>query len=153
MKSRVALAVVSIVGSLVACLTVYNRPKITPRPEAPPLERRAEGCHVEILDGAWDKPHLDFADIALDWPRSKIAEQGPEGAMATLRLAACESGAFAIHDMRALVLGTVDQGMVYEGVLATMLDDQGKPLNLKVDKKPDAGTATDATTPPAPLAP
>jgi hypothetical protein len=148
MKGSRALALALVVAGIgVACLTTFNRPKVVMKPDAPALEARPENCHVDVLEGPLDRPHLDFADITLDWPRSRIDQQGAEGAMATLRASACEQGAFVVHDMRGLVLGTMDQGMVYEGTLATLLGDDGKPLNLK-----PAPNAPAADAGPAPVA-
>ena len=56
----------------------------------------------------------------------------PDYAIKTLKASACEQGAFMIEGMRALPDG--DGGMVYEADLATLLGDDGKPVNLHVEK-------------------
>ena len=115
------------------CLTLVNRPKVTLRPEAPAVDARAGGCNVQVFeDGtAFTAPHLDIADVTLEWPRDKIAASGPDGALKTLRESACEQGAFVIYDLRALTNGYIEAGMIYEATFATLLDANGKPLNAK----------------------
>ena len=117
--------------SAAACLTTYNQCKITPLADAPAVETRPGGCNVDVFEDGQKgaRKHVDLGHIVLEWPLAKIKEQGPDGAMKTLRAAACESGAFLITDLRALTTG--DGGLVYEGELATLLGDDGKPVNLK----------------------
>lgn len=130
-------------------MTMYNRIEWTSLPEAPPLERRAEGCHVELFEDGQhvSRPHVDIGRVVLNWPKDKMKEQGAEGAITTLKMAACEKGAFLIKDMRALTTGR-DGGLVYEATFATLLGEDGAPLNLI---RGDAGIApeTGATPPPA----
>ena len=147
-----ALAALTIVAlGLVACLTAYNRYKWTPLNGAPAVEPRAEGCHVDVFEDGQkvDRPHVDIGSIVMEFPQSKLKEQGPEGAIKTLQAAACENGAFIIKDLRALSTGAVDKGLVYEGTLATLLGDDGQPLNLR---RSDAGPAAAAVADPAPPA-
>ncbi len=100
---------------------------------APALEARPGGCHVDIFEDGQKvtRPHVDIGRIVLDWPRDKLKEQGPDGAMKTLREAACENGAFLITNLRGLP--TADQGIVYDGTLATLVGADGKPVNPKAD--------------------
>lgn len=122
----------------VACLTTYNRPKYTPIDGAPAVEPRPEGCHVDVFEDGSKvaRPHADLGRIVLDWPHAKLKEQGPEGAINTMKTSACENGAFLVKDVRALSTGAVESGLVYEGTLATLLGDDGQPLNAR---KSDAG--------------
>lgn len=135
-------ALVAITALVLSCITTFNRPKLTPKEGAPEVERRSDGCHVDVFqDGEQvPRPHAELGTVALDWPQKKIEDQGPEGAMVTLKAFACERGAFVIKDLRALTMG-VGEGMIYEATFATLLDEQGKPLNAKVAVQPDAGSA------------
>jgi hypothetical protein len=133
---------------LVACLTAYNRYKWTALDGAPVVEPRAEGCHVDVFEDGQkvDRPHAELGSLVMEFPQSKLKEQGPEGAIKTLKAAACENGAFIIKDLRALSTGAVDKGLVYEGTLATLLGDDGQPINLR---RTDAGPASDPVPPAA----
>jgi hypothetical protein len=135
-SSSLAVVVVLVVG--VACLTTYNRPKFTAQDGAPAVEPRPEGCHVDVFDDGTkvDRPHKELGRVVLDWPQSKLKEQGPEGAYRTLKASACENGAFIVKDVRALSTGAVESGLVYEATLATLLGEDGEPLNAR---RPDAG--------------
>jgi hypothetical protein len=133
-----------------ACITTYNRPKVTPKDGAPLLEERPAGCHVDVFEEGQKvtRPHLETGFIVLNWPKEKIKEQGPEGAMTTLKAAACEHGAFLIKDFRALSTGA-DGGLVYEGTLATLVEN-GRPINEKKEKEKDKPAETQAAAEPAP---
>jgi hypothetical protein len=149
-KLVVVIALASAVAG-VACLTSYNRYKWTALADAPQVSPRPDGCNVDVFeDGSKvPRPHADLGNIVLEWPAAKLQEQGPEGAIATLKAAACENGAFIIKDMRALSTGE-DRGMVYEATFATLLGDDGKPINLK---GVDAGPEVAAPAPAASAAP
>ncbi len=154
---RLTLAAASAALAL-GCITAYNRPTLTPRDDAPEVEQRGDGCHVDVFqDGEpVPRPHLDLGAVELDWPQKKIEEQGPEGAIATLKAFACEKGAFIIKDLRALAKG-VGEGMIYQATFATLLGDDGKPLNGKgrtsspgtADAGPAATPATGGAPPPS----
>jgi hypothetical protein len=129
----------------VACITTYNRPKITMKDGVPQLEKRPDGCHVDVFEEGQKVPreHLDIGSIVLEWPSAKIKEQGPEGAINTLKAAACEHGAFIVKDLRAL--STAEDfggGLIYEATLATLVEN-GHPINEK--KLADAGTTPEPT--------
>lgn len=155
MKQRLTLLAVlplGVLGLALSCITTYNSVKLRPRDDAPAVEKRADGCHVDIFqDGEpVSRPHADLGAVELDWPLKKLQEQGPEGAIATLKAFACEKGAFIIKDLRALPMG-VGEGMIYEGTLATLLGPDGRPLNPKgASVAPDAGTEAGATNASAP---
>ena len=141
MKLPIACVVVTSLGfaaCITACITAYNRVQWTVLAGAPAVEPRAEGCHVAVFEDGQkvDRPHAELGRFVMDFPRSKLKEQGPEGAILTLKTAACENGAFIIKDLRALSTGAVDKGLVYEGTFATLLGDDGQPLNLR---RTDAG--------------
>lgn len=143
---RLAFALVLSLALVSACLTTRNRPAITPRAEVPALEGRAPGCNIEMLEDGTPptRPHLDIADVVLEWPRDKVAQQGPAAAIETLKQAGCEHGAFIVHGIRALTTGSVDSGLVYEATFATLLGDDGKPVNLKAaPTQPKAGQVLD----------
>lgn len=153
--SRPALALPLLLAAT-ACITAYNDARITRKEGAPEVERRPDGCHVDVLqDGErLERPHAEIGSVVLDWPRKKIEEQGPEGAINTLKAFACEKGAFVVKDLRALPMG-VGEGMIYEGTLATFLGDDGKPLNAKgAPAAADAGPApVEPAAAPSPSAP
>jgi hypothetical protein len=117
-----------------ACITAYNPVKVTPDAKAPLVDPRPGGCNVDVFEDGQKDPRKSvvIGRIVLNWPSDKIKEQGPEGAIKTLKASACEQGAFMIEGMRALPDG--DGGMVYEADLATLLGDDGKPVNLHVEK-------------------
>lgn len=150
---RLALWLALCALSLLAgsCITAINNAKLKPIEGAPEVEKRADGCHVEVFqDGeAVTRPHADLGTVELDWPKKKIEEQGPEGAINTLKAFACEKGAFVIKDLRALAMG-VGEGMIYEATFATLLGEDGKPLNPKGSKPEAAVDAGPAPTDPAP---
>lgn len=131
---------------LIACLTAYNRYQWKPLAGAPVVEPRPEGCHVDVFDDGQkvDRPHVELGRIVMEFPQAKLKEQGAAGAIKTLQAAACENGAFLIKDLRALSTGAVNAGLVYEGTLATLLGEDGQPMNLR---------RTDAGPPPDPAAP
>jgi hypothetical protein len=151
--SLAVLTVVAAVGAavsavaLTACLTAYNRPKYTPLEGAPAVEPRPEGCSVDVFEDGTpvDRPHADLGRVVLDWPQAKVKEQGPEGAIRTLKAAACENGAFLVKDVRALSTGAVESGLVYEGTLATLLGPDGQPMNpRRADAGPVAAAISEA---------
>ena len=119
--------------ALTGCLTTYNGLKLTPEPDAPAVEARPGGCNVEVFESGQkpDRKHVDIARVVLEWSRHQVTEQGADGAMKTLKEAACQNGAFFITDLRALTTGAVEGGMVYEATFATLIGDDGKPVNLK----------------------
>ena len=115
----------------VACLTAYNRYRWTALEGAPMVEPRAAGCHVDVFDdGQWvDRPHIELGHIVMEFSRSQLHEQGQARALETLRSAACEHGAFVIKDVRALPMGSLQRGLVYQATLATLVDADGQPIN------------------------
>lgn len=135
-------AVVSVATLSLCCITTFNKPKLTPAEGAPEVLRRADGCNVDVYqDGeAVPRKHADLGAVELDWPQKKIEEQGPEGAIATLKAFACEKGAFVVKDLRVLAMG-VGEGMIYQATFATLLDDDGRPLNAKSEPASDGGPA------------
>ena len=143
-RARFIIGAAIAVGALAACLTTYNQYRFTASPDAPAVEARPAGCNVDIFEDGQKvkRKHQLLGHIVLEWSNGKIHEQGPEGAMKTLRAAACECGAFMLVDMRALTTG--DGGLVYEADLATLLNDDGTPVNKKVPKE----TAAAVTPPP-----
>lgn len=138
MKLVVTLGLAGTLAIAVACLTTYNRPKFTPVDGAPLVEPRPEGCHVDVFeDGSKvDRKHVELGRVVLEWPTAKMKEQGAEGAIKTLQASACEKGAFIVKDVRGLSMGAVDSGLVYEGTFATLVGDDGLPINAR---RPDAG--------------
>jgi hypothetical protein len=143
---RVLVSTLSLLLVVSACLTTRNRPTIAARADVPPLEGRAPGCNIEMLEDGTPptRPHLDIADVTLEWPRDKVADQGPAAAMETLKQAGCENGAFIVHGIRALTTGSVESGLIYEATFATLLGDDGKPVNLKADPaQPKPGQVLD----------
>jgi hypothetical protein len=112
-----------------ACITTVNAVGYKPLADAPALEPRAEGCAVEIFDEN-EKPSHPFQVIGrmeLSWSQRQMEEQGPEYAMKTLKTAVCEQGGHYLLDMRALPRG-FKEGMLFEGDVAVILGDDGKPL-------------------------
>lgn len=115
-------------GSM-SCLTTVNPVVFKPDADAPTLPERAEGCAVEIYDENEKpaRPFKTFGRIELSWSQQQLTEQGPEGAMKTLKLAVCERGGHYIVNMRALPRG-FKEGMLFEGDLAYIVDADGQPL-------------------------
>lgn len=125
---RAALLVASLLAAT-ACLTTVNPVVFKPDADAPTLPERAEGCAVEIYDENEkpERPFKTFGRIELSWTQQQVNEQGPEGAMKTLKLAVCERGGHYIVNMRALPRG-FKEGMLFEGDIAYIVDADGKPL-------------------------
>jgi hypothetical protein len=157
MKLLVLLVVVVAVASS-ACITTVNPVKYERFVGAPVLQPRGEGCYVDIVEDGTEfkKPHKEMGTVVLDWSVNQMKEQGPDYAMKTLRTAACEEGAHAVVHLRALPKG-FNEGMLYEGILAVILDENGDPLAGKTTgtatshsgtEGPEGGTPTTTTTTP-----
>lgn len=112
-----------------ACATLVNPVTFTSEPGAPTLEPRPDGCSVEISDenGPPPRPHRLIGRLELSWSPDRIKEQGAEGALKTLRTAACEHGGHYVLNMRALPRG-FNEGVLYEADLAVLLDENGDML-------------------------
>lgn len=117
---------------VVGCITTVNPVTYVRDTGAPTVPARADGCAVDIVkDGAvFDRPHKVLGHLSLEWSQSRIESQGAEGALRTLKSAACEEGAHVVLNMRALPRG-FKEGMLYEGDLAVLLDDNGDPMTGK----------------------
>lgn len=142
-----ATLVGTIVGAFIGgagCVTAYNRYAWTALDDAPAVEPRPDGCHVDVFEDGQKvtRPHAELGRVVLEWPKAKLDEQGPEGAITTLKAAACEHGAFIIKDLRALPRGP-SEGLVYDATFATLLGKDGRPLNPKLEK-PGAGASPGA---------
>lgn len=112
-----------------ACVTTVNPVTFKADADAPLLPERPDGCAVEIFDEN-DKPpqaYKTFGRVELSWSQSQLTDQGPEGAMRTLRAAVCERGGHYVVNLRALPRG-FKEGMLYEGDVAFIVDADGKPL-------------------------
>lgn len=145
-----ATLLAAIVGTVVGaagCVTAYNRYAWSALDDAPAVEPRPEGCHVDVFEDGQEvtRPHADLGRVVLEWPKAKLDEQGPEGAITTLKAAACEHGAFIIKDLRALPRGP-SEGLVYDATFATLLGEDGRPINPKLEK---AGAAASPGAEPA----
>jgi hypothetical protein len=112
-----------------SCLTTVNPVVFKPDADAPTLPERAEGCAVSVYDENQqpERPYKTFGRIELSWSAQQIAQQGPEGAMKTLKLAVCERGGHYIVNLRALPRG-FKEGMLFEGEVAYIIDADGRPL-------------------------
>ena len=132
-RASVFVAVAVVVVSAAACITTVNSVKYERFTGAPVLQARGEGCSVDIVDDGtkFDRPHKEMGSVVLEWSATQMREQGPDYAMKTLRTAACEEGAHVVLNMRALPRG-FNEGMVFEGVLAVLLDENGEPLAGKM---------------------
>lgn len=149
------LAFVVVTGG---CVTTVNPVIFKVDADAPVLPERAEGCAVEIFDENETPPQKSktFGRIELSWSQSQLTDQGPEGALRTLRSAVCERGGHYVLNLRALPRG-FKEGMLYEGDVAVIVDDDGKPLmgisSNSATSKSSAGEATapaSTTAAPAP---
>jgi len=140
-----------------SCLTTVNPVVFKADADAPTLPERAEGCAVEIYDENQkpERPFKTFGRIELSWSQQQLTEQGPEGAMKTLKLAVCERGGHYIVNMRALPRG-FKEGMLFEGDIAYIVDADGRPLmgvsSGSSTSKSGVGDATSPETSPAPAA-
>jgi len=125
--SSAVVVVVGLVGG--ACATLVNPVAFTSEPGAPTLEPRPDGCSVDISDenGPPPRPHRVIGRLELSWSPDRIKEQGAEGALKTLRTAACEHGGHLVLNMRALPRG-FNEGVLYEADLAVLLDEKGEML-------------------------
>lgn len=155
MKSVVVVVLASVVG----CITTVNPVVFTRETGAPTVESRADNCPVDIVDDGtkFDRPHKVLGHVVLEWSAGQMKDQGPDYALRTLKTAACEQGAHAVLNMRALPRG-FNEGMIYEGDLAVLLDENGEPLTGKatgtaVSHGGIDSDAADAGPGPAPTAP
>lgn len=129
MMRSTSLLLSLVVGATAACATLVNPVSFTSEPDAPILEPRPDGCSVEISDenGPPARPHKVIGRLELSWSATRIKEQGAEGALKTLRTAACEHGGHYVLNMRALPRG-FNEGVMYEADLAVLLDEKGEML-------------------------
>lgn len=127
--THVRVVALTLLCAATSCLTAVNPVVLTPDADAPTLPERAEGCAVEIYDENQrpEQPYKTFGRIELSWSEQQIAQQGPEGAMKTLKLAVCGRGGHYIVNMRALPRG-FNEGMLFEGDIAYIIDADGRPL-------------------------
>lgn len=155
--NRVACLFVA-VAACAGCITTVNPVVFSRETGAPTVPARADGCSVDVVDdGAkFDRPHKLLGHVVLEWSASQMKDQGPDYALKTLKSAACEQGAHVVLNMRALPRG-FNEGMIYEGDLAVLLDEKGDPLQGKAtgtaashggaDDPPTTTTTTPTTTP------
>ena len=122
------LAVSAVVAGA-ACLTLVNPVTFTRSLGAPTLPARADNCPVEIYEDGqpFAKAHKLLGHVVVEWSATQLKEQGIDKALRTLKNAACDVGAHAVINMRALPRG-FNEGMIYEGDVVALLDDQGEPL-------------------------
>jgi len=142
------LLLVCALGTGGACITTIN-PVIFKRDTgAPPMAERPEGCAIEIFDEneKQPRPYKILGRIELSWTQNQLKEQGPEYAMKTLRTAACEYGGHYILNLRALPRGYLE-GMLFEGDLAVMLDDNGEPMQGRATGTASSSDGTRAAEP------
>ncbi len=165
---RVAVSVPLVFGALASvagCITTVNPVSFTRDTGAPTVEPRADNCPVDVIDDGtrYTRPHKVLGHIVLEWSANQVREQGPDYALRTLKSAACEQGAHVVLNMRALPRG-FQEGMLYEGDIAVLLDDNGEILQGHATgtsvshsgrDDEDAGVATvpTAAATPAPTAP
>lgn len=151
MKRTPALALALLATS---CLTTVNPVVFRPDTDAPALPERAEGCAVEIYDENQQpaRPFKTFGHIELSWSQQQLTEQGPEGALKTLKLAVCERGGHYIVNMRALPRG-FKEGMLFEGDVAYIVDDDGQPLMGVASGSATSKATAGEESPPPPAAP
>lgn len=111
------------------CITALNPVVYERALGAPQVPARPDGCAVIILDENEhaDRPTKTLGRITLEWSANQMKDQGQEKALETLKAAACENGAHYVLDMRALPRG-YQQGMVFEGDLAVLVDEKGEPM-------------------------
>ncbi len=151
-----ALSVSFVLVATVACATLVNPVVFISAADAPLLEARPEGCTVEITDenGPPPRPHRVIGRLELSWSADRIKEQGAEGALKTLRTAACEHGGHYVTNMRALPRG-FNEGVLYEADLAVLLDEKGELLigAATATSSSTGGLGETATTPAAPATP
>ena len=103
-----------------------------PAADAPVVEPRAEGCAVEIVqDGLTSsRASQTLGHIRMEWSTEQMRTQGHDGAVKSLKAAACERGAHLVLGLRVLPR-TPDPGAVYDADLAVLIDEAGKPLQPK----------------------
>ena len=145
------VVVVSALAATAGCITTVNAVEFKHAVGAPVIPERAEGCAVEIFDEneTPPRPYQVLGELTLSWSQRQMEEQGPDYAMKTLKTAVCERGGHYLLNMRALPRG-FKEGMLFEGTIAVILDDDGNPLQGVA-----TGTASssDSVTAPSPTAP
>jgi hypothetical protein len=143
-------SIVVVVAALAACITTVNPVRFTRETGAPTLPSRADNCPVDIVDDGtkFTRPHKLIGHVVLEWSATQMKDQGPDYALRTLRSAACEQGAHVVINMRALPRG-FNEGMIYEGDLAVLLDENGDPLQGKMTGTSVSHGGTDAEAPDA----
>ncbi len=137
---RSLVAALGLAPVLVACATTVSNADYTAASDAPLLERRPDGCHVEIYEEGKDVPvkHQVIGHVVLEKGKADL-RGGPDSGYGSLRAVACEHGAFIVRDVRALPTAN---GFVFEGDLAVLLDEQGRPVgNTPAPATTDGGAA------------
>ncbi len=127
----IALVVVVAVGGP-SCLATLNGVVFEPAADAPVVEPRADGCSVEIFEdgGPPARPNKKIGHLQMVWSPEQMSTQGHDGALKSLASAACVRGAHLVLGLRVLPR-TPDPGVVYDGDLAVLLDDNGQPYKPK----------------------
>ncbi len=144
-----AVVVVVVVAGCAGCITTVNPVLFTRETGAPTLSSRADNCPVDVIDDGtrFDRPHKLLGHVVLEWSASQLKDQGADKALRTLMNAACDVGAHVVINMRALPRG-FNEGMIYEGDLAVLLDEKGDPLEGKATGTAVShGGTDDAPTP------
>lgn len=133
------------------CITTVNPVVFTRETGAPSLPSRADNCPVDVVDDGtpFKRPHKLLGHVVLEWSASQMKDQGPDYALRTLKSAACEQGAHAVINMRALPRG-FNEGMIYEGDLVAVLDENGEPLQGKTTGTASSGSDVTQAPPPSP---
>lgn len=119
-------AAVLVVALAAGCATTVADATFIPEPGSPVLQRRPDGCHVEVFEEGKSVtlPHRSIGRVSLQKGKGDL-RGGPDSGYASLRAVACEHGAFIVKEVRALP--TAD-GFLFEGELAVLVDAEGKPV-------------------------
>jgi hypothetical protein len=133
------LVTVVVAAASVSCLATLNGVIYEPAADAPVVAPRAEGCAVEIVEHGTTSSRANhtLGHIRMEWSTEQMRTQGHDGALKSLKAAACERGAHLVLGLRVLPR-TPDPGVVYDADLAVLLDETGKLLQPKSMAEPAA---------------
>jgi hypothetical protein len=113
----------------VGCKSLTTGVKWEPRPDAPDLPARGDGCYVEVfeLGREPERPYLVVGTLVLELSGDDLRSGGGQSVAKRFKEAACERGVFLVKDVKGYP-NTVTGGVLYEAKAAVLLDENGQPI-------------------------
>lgn len=143
-RMKLALVFVFLLAAS-GCPSTRSGVKFEPLPDAPVLEPRPEGCHVDIHERGKPvtRPHKVVGTLVLEASRDQVQAEGGAGVTERMKTAACTYGIFIVKDIKAYPNAGVQGGVVYEAEAAVLLDENGN-IPRPTSPKETAASAEEA---------